>query len=92
MVTGASRGSGRALTERLTAAGQTVAAIGRSEPDLIEVAGETGAVPFVLDVADPVAVEDTFGRIVGELGVPDLLVTNAAVSGGSGKTWQLADR
>ena len=89
MVTGASRGIGRALTERLTAAGITVAAIGRSEPDLNDVAGRTGAVPFVLDVADPVAVEKVFGRIVGELGVPDLLVNNAAVSGVSGMSWEL---
>lgn len=91
MVTGASRGIGRALTERLAAAGLTVAAIGRSETDLNEVAGRSGAVPFVLDVADPVAVETVFVRIVDELGVPDLLVNNAAVSGGSGKTWELAE-
>jgi len=91
VVTGASRGIGRALTERLAAAGLTVAAIGRSETDLNEVAGRSGAVPFVLDVADPVAVEAVFGRIVDELGVPDLLVNNAAVSGGSGKTWELAE-
>lgn len=89
MVTGASRGIGRALTERLTAAGITVAAISRSEPDLNDVAGRTGAVPFVLDVADPVAVEEIFGRIVCELGVPDLLVNNAAVSGVSGMSWEL---
>ena len=91
MVTGASRGIGRALTERLAAAGLTVAAIGRSETGLNEVAGRSGAVPFVLDVADPVAVEAVFVRIVDELGVPDLLVNNAAVSGGSGKTWELAE-
>lgn len=91
VVTGASRGIGRALTERLAAAGLTVAAIGRSETDLNEVAGRSGAVPFVLDVADPVAVEAVFVRIVDELGVPDLLVNNAAVSGGSGKTWELAE-
>lgn len=89
VVTGASRGIGRALTERLTASGQAVAAIGRSAAHLDDVAGETGAVPFVLDVADPVAVEGVFVRILSELGVPDLLVNNAAVSGGSGRTWEL---
>jgi 3-oxoacyl-[acyl-carrier protein] reductase len=92
VVTGASRGIGRALTKRLTAAGQTVAAIGRSEVDLDDVAGETGAVPFVLDVSDPLAVEAVFARILSELGVPDLLVNNAAVSGGSGMTWELPQR
>jgi 3-oxoacyl-[acyl-carrier protein] reductase len=89
VVTGASRGIGRALTERLTAAGQTVVAIGRSAVDLDEVAAQTGAVPFVLDVSDPAAVDTVFGRIQADLGVPDLLVNNAAVSGGSGMTWEL---
>jgi NAD(P)-dependent dehydrogenase (short-subunit alcohol dehydrogenase family) len=89
VVTGASRGIGRALTERLTAAGQTVAAIGRAKTDLDAVALDTGAVPFVLDVADPDAVESVFAEIVAELGLPDLLVNNAAISGGSGLTWEL---
>ncbi len=92
VVTGASRGIGRALTERLRAAGMTVAAIGRSGTDLNDVAVQTGAVPFVLDVADPGAVEEVFGRIEGELGVPDLLVNNAGVSGGSGGTWELSQQ
>jgi NAD(P)-dependent dehydrogenase (short-subunit alcohol dehydrogenase family) len=89
VVTGASRGIGRVLTERLIAAGQTVAAIARSATDLDEVAAKTGAVPFVLDVSDPAGVEGVFTRILSELGVPDLLVNNAAVSGGSGMTWEL---
>lgn len=88
-MTGASRGIGRALTGRLTAAGQTVAAIGRTATDLDAVARRTGAVAFVLDVADPDAVDSVFATIVAELGVPDLLVNNAAVSGGSGLTWEL---
>jgi 3-oxoacyl-[acyl-carrier protein] reductase len=89
VVTGASRGIGRALTERLASAGQTVAAIGRSQPDLDEVAARTGAVPFVLDVADPNAVDMVFEQITGQLGVPDLLVNNAALSGGSAMTWEV---
>lgn len=92
VVTGASRGIGRALTERLIAAGQTVAAIARSAADLDEVAAATGAVPFALDVSDPAGVEDVFARILAELGVPDLLVNNAAISGGSGLTWELPER
>jgi 3-oxoacyl-[acyl-carrier protein] reductase len=92
VVTGASRGIGRALTERLRAAGQTVAAIARSAPDLDEVATATGAVPFVLDVSDPAGVENVFTRIHGELGVPDLLVNNAAISGGSALTWEMPEQ
>lgn len=92
VVTGASRGIGRALTERLIAGGQTVAAIARSAADLDDVAAATGAVPFALDVSDPAGVEDVFARILTELGVPDLLVNNAAISGGSGLTWELPEQ
>jgi NAD(P)-dependent dehydrogenase (short-subunit alcohol dehydrogenase family) len=73
----------------LTADGHTVAVIGRSQSDLQEVAGRAGAVPFVLDVADPIAVEQIFERILRDLGVPDLLVNNAAVSAGSAVTWEV---
>ena len=89
MVTGASRGIGRALTERLTSAGSTVVAIGRGQNDLDDVARQTGAVPVVLDVTEPEAVADAFGRVMEEHGVPDLLVNNAAISGGSGLSWEL---
>lgn len=92
VVTGASRGIGRALTERLASAGHLVAAIGRSAPDLDEVAGKTGAIPFVLDVSDPAGVDAVFTRILSELGVPDLLVNNAAISGGSSLTWEMPER
>ncbi len=67
-----------------------VVAIGRNTTDLDRLAQETGAVPVVLDVADPSAVEMIFGRIEAEHGVPDLLVNNAGISGGSGLTWNLA--
>ncbi len=88
VVTGASRGIGRALVERLGQRGYAVAAIARSSGDLADVAEETGALPYVLDVADPVAVEKVFAQILSEVGVPDLLVNNAGVSGASGMTWQ----
>jgi 3-oxoacyl-[acyl-carrier protein] reductase len=89
IVTGASRGIGRALTERLTSSGRQVAAIGRSATDLESLAASCGAKPYVLDVADPDGVDEVFGRILLELGTPDLLVNNAAASGGSGLTWDV---
>ncbi|MDH2445140.1 SDR family oxidoreductase [Amnibacterium sp. CER49] len=90
IVTGASRGIGRALTERLTRSGREVAAIGRSASDLEALAARCGAKPYVLDVADPAAVDAVVGQILHELGAPDLLVNNAAVSGGSGLTVDVA--
>lgn len=67
-----------------------VVAVGRTGSGLDQLAQETGAFPFVLDVSDPAAVEDVFGRIAVDHGVPDLLVNNAGISGGSGLTWDLA--
>jgi NAD(P)-dependent dehydrogenase (short-subunit alcohol dehydrogenase family) len=67
----------------------TVVAIGRTSSELDQVAQDTGAHPFVLDVRDPAAVDDVFGQITVEHGVPDLLVNNAGV-GGSGLTWEIA--
>jgi 3-oxoacyl-[acyl-carrier protein] reductase len=86
VVTGASRGIGRALVRRLTSTGMAVVAISRTSSSLDEVAQETGAWSFALDVCDPAAVEDVFGRITLAHGVPDLLVNNAGISGGSGVT------
>jgi NAD(P)-dependent dehydrogenase (short-subunit alcohol dehydrogenase family) len=71
VVTGASRGIGRALVERLRQRGHAVVAIAGSSGDLADVAAQTGALPYALDVADPIAVEEVFTRILSEVGVPD---------------------
>ena len=91
VVTGASRGIGRALTERLTSMGQTVIALARSRSGLEDLSAQTRAVGHVLDVASPEAVSEVFARIIADHGVPDLLVNNAGLSGGSGLTWDLTD-
>jgi len=90
VVTGASRGIGRALTERLAASGRTVVAVGRSAAGLQQIASDR-VLPYVLDVSDPRAVADVLGAVVAEHGVPDLLVNNAGVSGGSGLTVDLPE-
>jgi NAD(P)-dependent dehydrogenase (short-subunit alcohol dehydrogenase family) len=75
-VTGAGRGIGRALAERLAARGYRVAALGRSLPlgwDAPNVH------PFRLDVADAKMSEEVFGEIAQKLGPVDALIANAAV-------------
>lgn len=91
VITGASRGIGRALVDRLSEQGHAVVAIARSGDALAGLAAETGALPYTLDVADPTAVEEVFSRILSEVGVPDLLVNNAGVSGASGVTWKIPE-
>ena len=80
VVTGASRGIGRALVERLLGEGWDVVSLSRTG-DAVE-----GSSSYALDVARPAAVRDVFERVEADHGVPDLLVNNAALSGGSALT------
>jgi 3-oxoacyl-[acyl-carrier protein] reductase len=85
LVTGASRGLGKAIALALAAEGASVAAVARSEDALkgtieaIRAAGGT-AEPFALDVADSAAVDDAVEKIVAKFGKIDILVNNAGVT------------
>lgn len=86
LVTGASRGLGRALSEQLAAAGARVVLVARSAPELERVAeairargGEAYALP-----ADVSRKEDTYaiaGAAAALVGPIDLLVHNASALG-----------
>jgi 3-oxoacyl-[acyl-carrier protein] reductase len=88
VVTGASRGIGRVVAERLVTSGHTVIAVGRAEAQLAQVAATCGAVPLTLDVTDVAGVATAWQRLESEYGVPTLLVNNAGLSGTSGRTWE----
>jgi gluconate 5-dehydrogenase len=83
LVTGSSRGLGRALAGGLAVAGARVVLHGRDETTLTtaqqEIAEETGTTPPVVafDVTDAAAVETGVAALVAEHGVPDVLVNNA---------------
>lgn len=85
VVTGASRGIGRVVTDRLVSRGYRVAAVATSSAGL---AGIPGVLPVVVDVADAAAVQRAAEHVAAELGPVDLLVNNAGVSG-SGRTWEV---
>ncbi|GAB2465857.1 3-oxoacyl-ACP reductase FabG [Xylanimonas ulmi] len=74
VVTGASRGIGRAIAEAFVAAGDTVAALhrGGDVPD--------GAHGYVADVTDSAAVDAAFTAIEADLGPVEVLVANAGVT------------
>jgi NAD(P)-dependent dehydrogenase (short-subunit alcohol dehydrogenase family) len=87
VVTGSSKGIGRAIAGRLAAFGCHVVVTGRDEPAARQAAQElraTGgsATGVRVDVRDAAQVHEAFARLAGELGPVDILVNNAGGSFG----------
>mgnify|MGYP001795663645 CR=1 FL=1 len=85
LVTGASRGIGRAIATRLAKEGRHVVLAARSEGPLAELKSEIeaagGAASIAaLDISDPAAVQSTIDRIVEDTGRLDILVNNAGIT------------
>lgn len=78
LITGASRGIGRAITKRLSDGGARVLAhYGHSRPEAEALARETGAELVQADLADPEGPAQLAAAIVGPI---DILVNNAGVA------------
>ncbi len=75
VVTGAARGLGRAICERLVADGFTVWALDADEAEVAGMADEVGATAYAIDVTDEAAVDDLAARLER----CDALVNNAAI-------------
>ena len=75
LVTGASRGIGLAVADELRAAGAHVVRLSRS---LIDGSGERETT-LRCDVSRVEDVDRALGRVLGELGLPDIVVNNAGV-------------
>ncbi len=75
LVTGASRGIGLAVADRLHAAGAHVVRLARSLRD----GSAERRTDLACDLADPAAVERVVARVQAELGTPDVVVNNAGV-------------
>jgi NAD(P)-dependent dehydrogenase (short-subunit alcohol dehydrogenase family) len=82
-ITGGGSGLGRAMALRFAALGASIAVSGRKlEPlesvvaEIVAAGGRAAAAPC--DVRDPGQVDDALARVREALGVPDILVNNAA--------------
>ncbi len=78
VVTGGSRGIGRAVAAALSGAGATVTVVGRSEASLKEAVAHGHAKEFVAaDVTDARALGDGIARAAARHGPVDILIANA---------------
>jgi 3-oxoacyl-[acyl-carrier protein] reductase len=85
IVTGASRGIGRAIATRLAGAGRHVVLVARSEGPLKDLAHEIGegggsASALAVDVGDGAALAAAIEGVAEELGRIDILVNNAGIT------------
>src|SRR5438067_12501044 len=82
IVTGASRGLGRAAAEALAAAGANVALVGRDEAALRETIGLIGqdrTSMILSDVKDPESMLSAISSVVERFGTIDILINNAGI-------------
>ena len=92
VITGATRGIGRALSKRLADLGHTVIGCGRS-PEGIEKLTADLADPHRFDVVDVTswaAVEEWAGAVLSKSPPPDLLINNAGVINRNSPLWEVS--
>ena len=82
IVTGSTRGIGRAVAQALADAGARVAVVGRDKSKASEIAGQVGngALGFACDVADTAQVSQLIADVEKEFGGIDILVNNAGIT------------
>jgi len=92
VVTGATRGLGRALVPHFVQVGHRVAGCGRSADHVAELRRQFGSPHLfaAIDVTDAAAVAAWAKDVLQHLGPPDLLVNNAAVMNKLAPLWAIA--
>lgn len=90
VISGSSRGLGKALAETLAGKGHTVAGCGRSSSTAHLLEGELPPMHYrALDICSEAAVQDWSKQVLKDCGPPDILVNNAAVITEPARLWEL---
>lgn len=91
VITGVSRGLGRAMVDELIAAGHQVHGCGRSVQAMEEMDATLGDEHSftAVDVSDDSAVAEWAEEVIGESGAPDLLINNAAIINANANLWEV---
>lgn len=91
VVTGGSRGIGKAVAKRLIAEGVKVAILSRTPNTLQAAAQEIGAVAVVVDTNEDESVRRAIAEAAEALGGIDILVNNAATPSGQARAPQVTE-
>lgn len=92
LITGVSRGLGLAMARKFAALGHTVIGCGRSKPAIASLHKELGS-PHrfsVVDVTRDTQVAKWAEQAIAAVGVPDLLLNNAALMSPVAPLWEIA--
>lgn len=91
VITGATRGLGRAMARGFAQRGHTVAGCGRSGEEIERLRAELGPPHDFerVDVTDPGQVQAWADRVLARAGAPDLLLNNAALINANAPLWDV---
>jgi len=92
LITGVSRGLGRALTEEFIRLGHVVIGCGRSEKEIAQLQKQFPAPNYfsVVNVADDSQVADWAKKVLSSHAAPDLMLNNAALINRNAPLWKIS--
>jgi NAD(P)-dependent dehydrogenase (short-subunit alcohol dehydrogenase family) len=92
LLTGATRGLGRALVPHFVNAGHTVVGCGRSQKHVDELTKEYGQIHSFhsVDVSSDSAVQAWAKKVITQFGPADLLINNAALMNNPAPLWKIS--
>jgi len=94
LITGVTRGLGRAMAEEFARLDHTIAGCGRSTRAIEKLRSAIGAPHefYAVDVADDDAVKTWASVVTNSQGVPDLVLNNAGVINANARLWEISAR